>query len=767
MSDNSLYKKLRIVFLCLAIVCMILSITKRAKAESMAPALQEWCKNYMDTYIIDYNVDDFNLAVSECPYFGAFSFVTRNGSYRIYVLDFYNVPHVGMTWSNSQWWDDNFSSYYGGIVRSWQSSSGKYYNVVTDNTTTIENNFVGYRFTSGSTDKQFYGSCKLVSNTNVVEHLVHNGGFDNYMVPTTNEGTLLHGNTNNWTSNSDPGFEYYGSYGDVYLAYNGRQARHYDNSIEPITNSTLHFNVFTYNDMGTDTVRFVPYKLITVGSHHTNTPDLTFDIVIDNTVIPCHYTASSGFYYESIEYNTAYFQIPFYDLLPSTLDEFNNVYITNVTYINTWSNPGENGVDTFYYIDKCYLKETFDTDDYSQVDITHHSTDTGYTSQEIADIYSMINQASTLSGTFSSEKNLEGGSSSPYSFLQFQDAVVREIECWHPTGTKITDWVALTIDNITYDSGDNMYWLEYDSNNTSSFEHRYNYNISPYSYIRENNYSGYYDIIYFIVHEQVYDSSGSGFSTLSNSYTRYYYFISDRYYTKLMLYREMDIMAYIKLNNECQEKIYDYLYYKVDNIDDNLYNFIKDKLNIDNDIVNALRSFDNDYQVGNLNIIDVLNRILSALSSLHLSQLDAIDTKLTNILNAMPSGSSQNEIDTVPECIEFYKSHTNDSGLPTLYVYQNDMFSIWFTGKVHDYMDNDDTNVQNERNNIIVSIFNTLTAGYDSIFNLSNAGDYIMEYIDTISGSVNHNTSRSTYLTHFFDNSFDINTYSGWVSGDD
>lgn len=417
--------------------------------------------------------------------------------------------------------------------------------------------------------------------------------------------------------------------------------------------STNGFNVFIYNDLGIDYVRFVPNGLVTVGSHYSNNPTISFDMILNNDVtIPVTYDESAGYYFESIEYGKAYYEIPVVELLPSSIADFDNIYITNVIYTNEWSTVGDSGIDKFYYVDKCWLKRTYNNEEIGQVSVPYESTDTGYSQQEITDIYNMITNASTLEGTFDVEKNLSGGSSYPISFSSFQDAVVDTIECYHVTGTKTSDWSHIEIDYppISVDSGNNMYWLNYNGNTTGSFNSRYSYYCSPYSYVRENNYSGYYDIIYFIVHEMVYDESGNiaQYSDLSTSYTKYYYFISYRYYNKLILYREMDILEYLKLGNEGQEKIYDYLFYKINNIDDNMYYFFKDKLNIDNDIVDKIKEIDNSITLSTDSIMDLLNRILDALLDINIEPVEPLDitpitTRLDLILEKQTNSNLNND----------------------------------------------------------------------------------------------------------------------------
>lgn len=303
------YKKVKTCFLIVAIICMLLSILDRVSAEEMASNLQDWCTDYMDTYMHNYPDEDLQLAFSECPYFSAYSFYTRNGQYKIYVLDFYNVPYIGMTWSNDQWYNDSFSSYYGGQIRAWNTkyfdsnfSYNWFMNVLTDHPDYFTNNTAlkCYRFTSSNTTN-FYGSCVLSCSEVRKYYNEYNGGVAEWSLFTPNiSGTVtkLHGDTNNWTSNGNPNFEYYGSYGDVYLAVDGNEARHYDDSITPPTTDP---NFIIYKSFGSgglnDPILHVGYdgQFFDMGYTYTQTTQyvLTFDvdgvtvpITVDSSTVP-------------------------------------------------------------------------------------------------------------------------------------------------------------------------------------------------------------------------------------------------------------------------------------------------------------------------------------------------------------------------------------------------------------------------------------------------------------------------------------------------
>lgn len=750
MQNDNLYKKLRCILLIIAIISMIIALTKKVHAEEMDSSLKSDVIEIFNTYFTGYTNEQIDNVTSDCPYVCIYP--ANIDGHNIYIADFFNTKEMGINcvFINNYYFTSGYSGY---------KNNHKNYIVVngTDNNY-VANTGTCYRFVSDATNNtlQQFISFPVVSSIPELD-----GVWYPNLYFLKEDRNIIFSNMSFSSSSYNISSVPLISYGSYYQNYGNKLYRVINDTFTPINENTNGFSVFKYNNLGIDTLRIVPPKnKVIVGSHTSNISSVTFDLVIDDTIVPTTYNSDSDYYFESIEYNRAYYEIPISALLPSSINDFNNVYITNLIYNNTWENQGgESGTDTFYYVDKVYLKQTIDNEDISQISIAHVDTNTGYDETHITDIYNMITNASSISGEFNTEKNLVGGSSTPYSFTSFQDAIVRTVECYHPTGTKSSDWTPIINENgIDFESGDNLYWLEYD-NNTQVFNKRYNYNISPYSYIRENNYTGYYDIMYFIVHEQIYTSNGTGFSTLSNSYTRYFYFISDRYYNKLILYREMDIMEYIKLNNEISEKVYNYIYDRLLNIDDNIYYFIKDKANIDNDILNALENIDNDMQFNLDNLNDLINKILAALSDLNLSQLDTIETKLNTIIANIGQSNYQNEDDTVAEAIQYYKSH-NTNGIPSGQVYIDDKMSIWISGKVHLWLQGTDANT--DKTNLINSVFDTLTSIYDSMKNNNDIFPNIQYFLDAIAKNNNYGyETHGDYMTRLFKGNVDISTYNG------
>lgn len=770
MLNDDIYKKLRCIFLVLAIISMIIALAKKVHAEEIDNTLVE--KYYNETFLSSSNINDLsflnNLIDNGYNYFIEIKY---NNDINIYWITKGRTAIPYGFNINNQTFYCNPNMTFGSYETYYNASDGR------DLLTSIgKGGIIGYLITYNHNNNSIefcsamqwdnssdgtianyngIGYYNFVAGETIYYNAVRTNSLYNYSNVTRNNIDISLDNTK--ANYNNYWFKQYTNSGNILVGDNYFNLSEY----YPSTN-TNGFSVFKYNNLGIDTLRIVPPKnKVQVGTHISNSSTVTFDLNIDETTIPTTFNSDSDYYFESMEYNIAYYEIPFSALLPSSINDFSNVYVTNVVYNNEWGNQGgETGSDTFYYIDKVYLKQTIENEDIGQVAIAHVDSQTGYDETHITDIYNMITNASTISGDFDTEKNLAGGSSTPYNFTSFQDAVVKTVECYHPTGTKLTDWKPFISENsISIDSGDNMYWLEYDSSKDGFLNNIYNYNISPYTYIRENNYTGYYDILYFIVHEHVYTSNGTGFSTLSNTYTRYYYFISDRYYNKLILYREMDIMEYVELNNKISEKIYNYLYDRLLNIDDNIYYYIKNKANIDNDILTALENIDNDMQF-NFDIInDILNRILNALSDLHLTQLDTIETKLNTIISNIGLSNTINEDDTVAEAIQYYKSH-NNNGVPTSQVYIDDKMSIWISGKVHLWLQGTDAN--SDKTNLINSVFDTLTSIYDSMKNNNDIFPNIQYFLDAIAKNNNYGyETHGDYMTRLFKGNVDISTYNG------
>lgn len=380
---------------------------------------------------------------------------------------------------------------------------------------------------------------------------------------------------------------------------------------------SIHNQNFLYVDFS---------DLVSVGAHSSNESDVSIAINIDDTESTFTFDDTSSYYHRDVSSAKIYYQIPFSAL--SLTGNIDYAYVTNVTVNSTvYFQGGGSESETFYYLDRVNLIGRAPAENITPPE-TLPTVDniTGYDSETITNIYELISLAN--SGTFAPDPdyNLTGGLTQRVPISQWGDDVSSSvIHLYHFRST--TGFAAGTVEL-------GRYYLKFDPSQTSIGD-IYTNHVSPWDMVRENNFSGYYDVLELVVHEQ--DWSGS---TGNLSYTdeiRYYYFVSYRYQEKLILLREMDILNYIKYGNDIMSNVYDLEKERLNYISNTLYAYTKEALPELVKIYDVLNNIDGVLP----DLKDILNRILDALLNLQLEQLDAIDTKLSTIITAIGNQSGE------------------------------------------------------------------------------------------------------------------------------
>ena len=180
---------------------------------------------------------------------------------------------------------------------------------------------------------------------------------------------------------------------------------------------------------------------------------------------------------------------------------------------------------------------------------------------------------------------------------------------------------------------------------------------------------------------------------------------------------------------------------KIDTIDKNIYNMSTNQFSQNNSIIANLVSILNKVNGLDDTLRDLFNRLFSALSNLHLSQLDAIDTDLDTIITKLNTIASHdpNEYDTVEEAIAYYKAN-NDDGLPDSNVFTENRFSLWFSGKVHDWWSSVNHNggdAQHPTASLLGATFDALKNTYESMTSETKILDNII-YIKIVLKQTRH-----------------------------
>lgn len=754
MKDNNYFTIKKLFYLC-CIASIIISIWfKFAKAEEMNEQIKTWCYDYLDEHLINYPADKVEEAMSTCPYFAAYS-ITDNRGYVYYFLDFLPYENMGIPWNNgydgSTVYVGNKAPYWNSVVNS-QTDYQMYYSKVqyNKNTNDINQNITVYRFTSGTTNNVYLGGFKCTVSYFAYDSYSNSYGF-------YKNGTS---NTENYGSSYDnpfSSFNYLASYGNAYIQNSKNTFMHFDNSIEPINSNTDGFKVFKTTRSGTDYIIFdalnaVPQNIKNGEWYLTDLQSLLqFDLITETSTHTFNYSfdiddASDEFPYNGEffkwkdSYGNLYFrwEIPFSELnLPD--DSYGYINNVSMTLFNDVSMPNNVIVPylgLYHYFTNVNLYGTQQENNLNEPDDTsvvvpNNPVDNTTRARNLQSLCygTVMNMSSTEYQTWLS--NLQTG-------VIYWEGVYTTSSADLDTWLGSFPWVAVH-DIIKY---------------INELHDKNNFLEMLKNALETNTFTSYADYMVFI-----YNGSDADHS----------YDNIDVYVYETAKGRQKAISFLLDTSNTYFDKQFDllrdtipYIKNNIDNIDSNLFNFAANTFSQNNSIINNLEQLLTKFDNFDDAFKDFINRLFNALSNLHLSQLDTIETKLTQILNNLPSSPvNNNEDDTIQEAIQYYLTHTQ------LQAVSEDKYSVWFTGYCHYWLqsyDNQngviDDSPSTERRRILLKTFESVTSIYDKMKD-DNMIINLEEFFDYLLGNYNSNAIVSEhrftdYFTHIFDINYDL-----------
>lgn len=625
MGDNT-YKKLRIICLLLAIICMVLSLVKRANAENMDPILVD--KFYQENIYLASNISQVsvlsNLAQDGFCNFSYFDYTQSGNNYRIYYICKGNVflPGSVNTSNNSfdpitGWYGDRESYFVGGIDRSTWENIGQgntaLYCVkmqIASSSYSIVSCF-GMSYSSGYDGTIANKTSNVYYNGNNIGQLSYNG-------PRTSN-SYSYGSVTNPSSISCSNI--YTNQVTYCRSYrNSSDLIKIDNVIDLAAlypdRNTDGFNIYKYGISGNERL-VCDFSRTDITSFSPATAEAsTIDLVIDINGTEYNYSFDSNdsFYQYSKNDRIALYSFPFYEL---GIDENTiSAKLISCEVNNTVSSPGGSTTKKAVWVTPLLL-----------VGSDYEDLEPEVIPKETLPDYDKFDDPSTqMDYTLTTNRWLTG----TYSYLpldlfnrwnfEVKYKVIPIVE--NSTAQNIIDgFVAGLRSALNLNLADVLDTL------VTLGQGQDVYDIIN-EYLENNYYSEYYDLLAFCYQ----DAAGSD--------PVYYIFTSDSYNSHLTNSYLYDIMQTIFDNGKALDATYNYLYDKLNDFEDKTLTKLNENvglLQITNDWLNNINV--------NLGLIkDILNNILNALRDLNIPEPDytIITDKLDDIIAVLNNQSSGN-----------------------------------------------------------------------------------------------------------------------------
>ena len=351
MKSDNIYKKLRFIALCLAIVCMVISLIKRAKAEDYE--LQPF-----DSYFYDYIDTTYHITGSE-TIFNEFNDIPTDSWQYVEVSNSSDI--LGFIYNDNRLDVSNFSvtsnAYNSNELQyvTWdgRASMCSTYNL---NYSDVICYLINYRI--GGNGTKIY---KI--NFGTKSYL--NGSSNPYTKCSVTRTTLYSYNWQSFNSESVYGtfnisdslkfYNYRPTFGYCYTPYGwwtaigtGNKGIHIEFERMPNYN-TSGFECYKLETKG-GIYFYADYsKLITFDYSTTNTSTFTCVVHLDDSIQTITLDSSSEYYQYDVNYKEAYYSFPITAFIPNYTD-YENVWIDNIIVVNTYSGHGGNIENTFYYV---------------------------------------------------------------------------------------------------------------------------------------------------------------------------------------------------------------------------------------------------------------------------------------------------------------------------------------------------------------------------------------------------------------------------------
>lgn len=265
--------------------------------------------------------------------------------------------------------------------------------------------------------------------------------------------------------------------------------------------------------------------------------------------------------------------------------------------------------------------------------------------------------------------------------------------------------------------------------------------------VRDNHYTQSYDIV---VYYWCPDSS------LGEVDVMYYYLTSCG---RLRQANQLLADIYVEANQTAYNTyaIYDFLYNRLNDFENKTLETLGLIKTDTAEGISWLQSLNSSV----LGLEDVVsNGIMSIIASIPNAFDDSgILDVLVDILDAIGDISSDNEDDTVAEAISYYLAH-NDNGYPTSQVFAEHKMSLWFSGKVHNYLEG--SSIDDTRQLTLMYAFDAFRGAWDTIRSDNSYFGAIGEYLQSFSGEPMNNANGNIhYIQHIWTDSFDPSRYDG------
>lgn len=501
----------------------------------------------------------------------------------------------------------------------------------------------------------------------------------------------------------------------------------YESNIEyPADTNTSGFDVYTYGTDNNERLVCDFTECISISQAVANSSNIEITLNVDGTTEVRRFDSTSEYYSYSNSGNVnARYSFPTELFIPA---DSSYVIIEKIKVENTTTSPGGSEIKNIFWVSPIYLKGS----DYQDVEMGEADFDSDYppiSNEQIAENTYLVEFTS-----------IQGANNFDFRQVTLPDQYDKDCAFvyFYAGSASLNDFLTLLGPDFEFVKDIVGYFQGYDTIEECETKIE--------EYLWDNAFTCTRSAILFIWVNQTTTTVVNPenctywfYPTIVGRINATNYILNDTYTD---ISRQLDIMS--GLSN--------YLKSRLDDFEEKSLTKLNQITGLSDSIFKRLIKMNN-----------VLNLILDSLLDLELEQLDTINTTLStnfdSILSKLDSMTPHNEIDTVEECIKYYNENQDSNGFPTINVYTEDRFSVWFTGKVHSWSNNSDTFLKNERSVLMVHIFNILSSGYDE-FMSHNTLNYINEYLGYLTGDHTQN-SRNEFMTHFFDGTFNIDSYNG------
>lgn len=697
MKNDNFYKTLRIVCLILAIVCMALSLFKKAKAAEHEYIDDYFWNNYFLTDLQTYNVDlsSYNsyLSIIKDQSTAALRYEDSTTiQYRFLRLpDYAGYYMQGLSWSGGAFrLNDPSSTSYNPCIL--QNHELAFYNGLPNNFTfgvsinIGKNGQVQFRlaYTSRSTkDSQMNRSGHIIP---INESIEINSNIVASVSETVNTNNLINGSTN--TQHPEIYYSSYENwistglivYGDLLVMsrYNdGYPAIINENYVTPPSTNTEGFDVYKYGTSGSERLVCDFTDCISISFAVGNSSNISLTLEIDNIESTINFDSTSEYYQYDVERHEAKYSFP-YSTLGITAETV-NAKLINVNIENITSSPGGSTRKNIVWVTPILLYGS----DYEDLEPEHISKDT------LPDYEKFDDPATQTSYNLTTNRWLTSASSTfDYSlFTRWNFSPKYLIIGVEPYGASqaLKDSLVGFLRSIANLEFGNALDIALEVGQGKTVQDQIT------EFINENLYiTDLYDILVF------------GYLPSENGTMQYYIYTTDSYNNHLNNSLMYDLLQAISDDGKALDTLYNYLY---DRLDD----FEEKSLNKFNEMV-GLGEVENDL------LTKIYNRLKSILDAILNLNIEIPEADYTDILS---------KLDTIIDNQD--TSDINDDW------YQN--YREWLYG----INENDNYLSPHE---YFYNIFGTLKTTFDSFTNNISFNAYLLkveDFINHISGSTTDN----------------------------